>query len=126
MKKKSLLLALFTGFLASLLIFAVPAAEADRTSFSLVGSWGLVSIGNKQGSASNSTWTFYLDGTYELFFVAEPLYPYQAGTGNYTLTGSTLFVDGVVANRICRYFTLNDIEDWSTRGVVEDGMTMFW
>jgi len=107
MKKKTLLLALFTGFLASLLTFAVPAAEADRTSFSLVGSWGLVSIGNKPGDASNSTWTFYLDGTYDLFFVAEPLYPYQSGTGNYTLTGSTLYVDGVVANNLIAGNTVN-------------------
>jgi len=107
MKRKTLLLALFAGFLVSVLTFSVPSAEADRNSFSIVGSWGLASIGAMSGDSSNSTWTFHLDGTYEFFFVAEPLYPYQSGTGNYSLTGNTLYVDGIVANNVIAGNTVN-------------------
>lgn len=62
----------------------------------LAGTW---EVRNVQGApirldGDNCTWNFYNNGTYDVFFVAQPYYPYMEDAGNWSLSGSTLEVDG--------------------------------
>ena len=71
------------------------------SNFSIVGTWGLTSIGDSPPgffNASNSVWEFYENGTYEWFLDYEE-YNYE-GDGNYSLADNTLTVDGIVADII--------------------------
>ncbi len=82
------------------------------TGFSLTGSWGATTIegsldpqGNPlQVDASVSTWTFNADGSYTWFLHAPPWYDIS-GSGNCTLNGSDLSVDGIIADTLIRSYS---------------------
>lgn len=69
--------------------------------FDIVGTWALTSLEGAPGpvDASNSTWTFNPDGTYTWFFRFPGFFDLQ-DSGNYSLDGSTLSVDGTMAQTI--------------------------
>ena len=63
----------------------------------IVGSWELTAIGEDVRSGSNSTWTFKANGTYDWSLSIPPLYDWQ-GTGAYTVSNDTVYVDGVISD----------------------------
>ncbi len=84
-----------------LFIFSFIGCSGDDSvssdAFDLVGTWEITSIeGAPTLDASNSTWTFKIDGTYEWFLLLEPFD--LSGGGTYGLGGSTLTCTGVIIN----------------------------
>ncbi len=73
------------------------SATSPSNGFDIVGTWELVSIATAPPvDASNSTWTFKADGTYEWFLL---FFSFDlSGGGTYSLSGSTLTCTGVIVN----------------------------
>ena len=87
----------FPDFLQFAQAFGKPLNGSDD-GFNLVGTWAVASIAGDPiaDGAAMSTWTFRSDGTYDWFFT-----PFEwAGGGNYSLDGSVLTVDGILAQTI--------------------------
>lgn len=85
-------------------LMATIPAGCDSSSAppeSLVGTWSVTEVEGAAGPVdeTNSLWIFRSDGTYTWFFHFDPFFDLE-GTGNYSLSGSTLTVDGVVDDTI--------------------------
>ena len=85
-----------------LIVFFSVSCDKDKSPttppepLDIVGTWEVSQIGSvTDADGSNSTWTFKADGTYEWFLLL--LYYDYNGEGTYTLDGSYLTVDGIVA-----------------------------
>ena len=64
-------------------------------TFDIVGTWDVASIeGAPPVDASNSTWTFKTDGTYDWFLLLLS-FDFQ-GQGDYSLNGNTLTCTGFI------------------------------
>ena len=72
-----------------------PAAPGGP--FDIVGTWTLIDLeGVPEGVSYSSTWNFRSDGTYDGFFYAAGYYD-ESDEGPYSLNGTTLSIDGIVA-----------------------------
>jgi len=67
----------------------------------LIGTWEVTSIQGAPGrvDGSNSTWTFYANGTYD-WFLFYPGYYDVSDSGSYSFDGTTLTVTGAIANQL--------------------------
>ena len=86
----------FIDFVQFAQAYGKPVASAS--GFDLVGTWKVTSIANEPpyGGENASIWTVRGDGTYDWSFV-----PFEwAGSGNWSLSGSTLTVSGILAQTI--------------------------
>jgi hypothetical protein len=107
-----------------------PFTESD-----LVGKWAVSKIegvpssvgGPSSVDESNSTFLFKVDGTYDWFFLFDrpPFLFDLQGSGTYSLTGSELTIEGVVANTILdllpqKKITLTVSSDKNTFSFVDD------
>jgi hypothetical protein len=82
----------------------------------LVGTWGLVNlegipedVGGPSGvDASNSTWTFHSDGTYDWFFYFDRgTFSYdEQSNGHYSLSGNSLSLDGPIVDELLSSSTI--------------------
>ena len=105
------------------------------TQNELVGTWAVsniegipVSVGGPSSvDASNSTFTIKADGTYDWFFLfdRDPFFFDFNGAGTYSLNGSELSVDGVLADTILellqpKVVTLTVSSDKNTFSFLDD------
>ncbi len=65
--------------------------------FDIVGTWTVIDLeGVPEGVSYSGTWNFRSDGTYDGSFYAAGYYD-ERGEGTYSLNGTTLSIDGIVA-----------------------------
>ena len=111
------------------------AGNTTLTQDELVDMWAVSniegipdSVGGPSGiDASNSTFTFRSDGTQEWFFIfnRDPFFFNLNGTGTYSLNGSELTIEGIVADTILgtlqpKIVTLTVSSDKNTFSFVDD------
>jgi hypothetical protein len=67
----------------------------------LTGTWAVTEVQGAPGpvDASNSTWTFRADGTYDWFFFYPGFFDLE-GSGTYVLEDNILTVTGIFANTV--------------------------
>jgi hypothetical protein len=78
-----------------------PTRSGQTEPGDLVGTWAISALEGAPGpvDASNSTWTFRSDGSYDWFFRYEPYFN-VAGSGSYSVEGNVLTVRGIVRQTI--------------------------
>lgn len=99
MKRKinSLVFSVFLIASVTLIHCGGDSGTSPSNDFDIVGTWELASIETAPPvNASNSTWTFKSDGTYDWFLLFGGFD--MSGSGTYSLSGNTLACTGIIVN----------------------------